>query len=543
MVAHDLVLISSNAGINLYAGNNEKSNGAFPKLPIVEEIEGMDGWNNFDYTRIVRHVGLLHGREMKHSEVSAYFVKKAIDYMRKNPERILKLTAIKTALFWGPVTVSNNMEIHFEKLNSPTLRYIPGFPVAISVAIVGLIQFLLGWKRHRDQSGSNLSVIHRQFEISILILFFIAVYFISFLPFFVVERFRVPVMPFLFLFGAYGLYRIGQLLASRSFYKAVYWTTLCALLYIAASRPIASYTPDLPRWHFLRGNAYEYAGQFDAATKEFRQAILLRPNYMEACYNLGRILVALGRPDEAIYQYSKALKVRPTSAKVHNNLGFVLAAKGKLDEAISHYSEALQTRHNYAKAHNNLGVALARQEKTAQALKHFSEALRIRPDFVEAQANYKTAMAAQEKLDRAIAKFHQAIRINSDDPALHYRLGSLYQRRGNLDEAIRQYKQALSVQPGFVQALNNLAVVYTIQREYEKAISVFEKILELRPDNGSSAYNIACIYARQYRTAESIDWLKKAIDSGYRNWDLIKTDKDLENIRGSAYYKALVRGR
>jgi hypothetical protein len=42
---------------------------------------------------------------------------------------------------------------------------------------------------------------------------------------------------------------------------------------------------------------------------------------------------------------------------------------------------------------------------------------------------------------------------------------------------------------------------------------------------------------------ESIDWLKEAIKRGYKNWDLIKRDKDLENIRGSSYYKEIIRGR
>jgi hypothetical protein len=41
---------------------------------------------------------------------------------------------------------------------------------------------------------------------------------------------------------------------------------------------------------------------------------------------------------------------------------------------------------------------------------------------------------------------------------------------------------------------------------------------------------------------ESIDWLKKAIDKGYSNWESIKTDGDLDNIRESLEYKRLVKG-
>ena len=40
---------------------------------------------------------------------------------------------------------------------------------------------------------------------------------------------------------------------------------------------------------------------------------------------------------------------------------------------------------------------------------------------------------------------------------------------------------------------------------------------------------------------ESVHWLKEAINRGFKNCDLLKTDRDLENIRGSLYYKELMR--
>ena len=133
--------------------------------------------------------------------------------------------------------------------------------------------------------------------------------------------------------------------------------------------------------------------------------------------------------------------------------------------------------------------------------------------------------------------------MNPEDPALHYRLGKLYERKGDLDAAIDQYQKTLSIQPAHSQALSSLAVVYALREEYEKSVSIFKKIIRLRPDNSGADYNIACLYARQNMIEESIDWLKRAIEKGYNRWDLIKTDKDLESIRDSSYYKELVRGR
>ncbi|MEA2015068.1 MAG: hypothetical protein U9N38_07200, partial [Thermodesulfobacteriota bacterium] len=54
---------------------------------------------------------------------------------------------------------------------------------------------------------------------------------------------------------------------------------------------------------------------------------------------------------------------------------------------------------------------------------------------------------------------------------------------------------------------------------------------------------IACAYARQNKREESIAWLKKAVDRGFKRWELLKTDKDLKNIRGTSYYRNTISDR
>jgi len=56
-------------------------------------------------------------------------------------------------------------------------------------------------------------------------------------------------------------------------------------------------------------------------------------------------------------------------------------------------------------------------------------------------------------------------------------------------------------------------------------------------------YNLACGYAVENKREEAMYWLRKSIEHGNRNWDLIKTDTDLESIRGSSSYKELIKGR
>jgi tetratricopeptide (TPR) repeat protein len=318
-------------------------------------------------------------------------------------------------------------------------------------------------------------------------------------------------------------------------------------------------------------------GRTTEAITHYSEALRIKPDYVEALNNLGLALTRQGRMVEAIRHYSNALRKRSDSELTHNNMGLALDKLGRTSEAINHYSEALRIKPDYKEALNNLGLAKARQGKREEAVNHYAEVLRIDPDYAEAHNNMGNALVALGKVDGAIDQYTEALRINpayvkalnnlglalsekgrtteaienlqkaleldAQNPSLHHNLANLYKKQGELDKALHQYKKTLSIQPTNFRALNSLALVYAAKMEYDKALSLFKKIIELRPNNADTYYNVACIYARTNRIEDSVSWLKKAVERGYKDWDVIKTDMGLENIRNSSYYKELIRGR
>ena len=179
--------------------------------------------------------------------------------------------------------------------------------------------------------------------------------------------------------------------------------------------------------------------------------------------------------------------------------------------------------------------------KIEAAISHFREALRINPDLSLADANLKKALAIQKSLEQT-AMIQQALKNNPDDPVLHFKMGNIYLGQGEISKAIGQFKNALKIQPQFAPAQYNLALAYAAGKQYDKAIESFKKMAALQPDNPNTYYNIAALYALQNNIDGCLEWLKKAIDKGYQNWELIKTDKDLNNIRNSAGYRELIKG-
>jgi tetratricopeptide (TPR) repeat protein len=299
--------------------------------------------------------------------------------------------------------------------------------------------------------------------------------------------------------------------------------------------------PDDAEIHNNLGVALEGHGSIKKAIHHYSQAIFIRPDYAEALNNLGVALARQGKDKEAIDRYSQALRINPDYAEAHNNLGLVLARQGRLKEAIIHYSQALRMNADYAEGHYNLGLALEGLGRFNEAFHHYSEALRIKPAYGEAHINLGNILVREGRTAEAVRHYTIALRINPDFEQAHNNLGFILAQQGKTDEAIRHYHKAILIKPAFVQALSNLAVAYTTKGKYDEAISWYKKIIDLRPDGAGAYYNMACIYSTKNKIEESIDCLKKSIENGFKDWDLLKTDKDLENIRNSSFFKELLK--
>jgi len=193
-------------------------------------------------------------------------------------------------------------------------------------------------------------------------------------------------------------------------------------------------------------------------------------------------------------------------------------------------------------AHNNMGIALMQEGKTEAAISQFQEALQINPDFKPAANSLKSALAIQRELELDSSKLKALLKGNPGSAELNFQLGNLFLRQGDQRQALEQYKKALELDPKFLPALNNMALVAAANKEYDKALALFLDVLNASPNDAETHFNVACMYSQLKRVDESIAYLKKAIDKGYANWERIKRDSDLGNIRDSSAYKELIQG-
>jgi tetratricopeptide (TPR) repeat protein len=448
VVAGDLVPITSNAGINFYIGNNETTDCVTANAPILGVYTGLGSWTCFDEPSITAAVEKIVGRRLKSSEVSAYFTRKALAHIAAHPARTVRLMARKAALFWGPAEVSNNEVLQFDRERSNVLRFLPGFPLALALAIAGLLLLCLEL-RAGPASKTRSPVDHsRRVELIGLLLSFVVVYFASYLPFFAAGRYRVPIIPVLLLFGAYGIEAVRSKIARRRIRDAAVWIGVFAVAYLGARVEVATYRPDLGMWHFLRGDAYRKQGNTELARVEFAEAVRSSeiPNAI-AYNNLGATLDRMGQKDEAITQFERAIEINPNFLDARRNLVTILLRLNRVDAAATQLAEIVRLDPTDVAARFNLGVCLMRESKAGEAVGHLAEAARLTPNNLNAQVYFARALVLAGRPVEAVAQYQVALKLAENNPDVRFELAELLAKNGAREETVAQLRQVLRLKP------------------------------------------------------------------------------------------------
>jgi len=283
------------------------------------------------------------------------------------------------------------------------------------------------------------------------------------------------------------------------------------------------------------------SGNIEEGLDNYRKALKINPNFVQANFNIGKVLATQKKILEAESFFKKVIDLDPMYEDAYHNLGVVYQMKGNLDLATEYFSKTIRLNPELAIAHYSLGSVLANQGKVDPAFEHLSRAVQLKPDFTEAIVRLKFITKIRDEVDAKIKKLQLQLASDPENPFIHYRIALENKKIRRTDKAFDFIQKALSIKPDFPQALQILAIIYTDKKEYDLAIHCFKEAIKLEPRNSYYYYNIACIYSIQNKTVLSLEWLQKAVDNGYNNWKRIKEDKDLENIRSTPEFQALIK--
>ncbi|MBU1702334.1 MAG: tetratricopeptide repeat protein [Candidatus Eisenbacteria bacterium] len=339
IVGGDLVLTTSNGGINFYIGNNETAEGIFSVDPAMEsDLEQAS-------TLLAEKAA---GRRLKPSEVSTYWFRHGLAFIAKEPGRDIILLGRKFLLFWNAYEIPNHFDLNFFERYSPVLRWTPfRFGTLIPFAIAGL---LIAWPMRRRLAIPAL---------------FVLGYLLTLLPFFITARYRLPAVPFLLIFSGIAVASLLQIIPgpwrSSDLPRPRPVLLIGGLLAGTALVHIPMYKPSdfFANQHAAIASVYKQQRHFGEAAEEYRKAVELGPRGVLFRNNLGVCLLELGRIDEGEEMIRSALVLDPDYAPALRNLGRILESRGDYDAAIDAHRRAYEIDPSLVEAGVNQGRLMA----------------------------------------------------------------------------------------------------------------------------------------------------------------------------------------
>jgi len=297
-------------------------------------------------------------------------------------------------------------------------------------------------------------------------------------------------------------------------------------------------TNDHPNEPFLMniiGACYVSLREFEKATKSFKKAIKIKPDYVDAIYNLGNTYRELDQLDKSIKSYKKVINISPEHEEAQHNLGVSLYEFGLLFEAIEHFEKALITNPNNTKIQINLGNILGELDQPYEAIEQYEKVLINEPKNSIALNNLGNVLRDIGQTEEAIEYYINALKINKNYSEAHYNLGHIYQALGQFEQAIIQYENTI--------AINNSPLAYqslSFLKNYKPNDPQITKMKSLLKSGNLSQLECIHIYfalANIYeKLGMQVDFFRY-LDEGNRlqkkesNYSLSKTSREHSSIK------------
>jgi superkiller protein 3 len=197
---------------------------------------------------------------------------------------------------------------------------------------------------------------------------------------------------------------------------------------------------------------------------------------------------------DALDYYHAALAKKPNDARLLNKIGITDLMVQRYKEAKKSFERAIHSDHGFADAYNNLGVVLYESKKYAAAIKQY---------------------------DKAIAR-------DNSSASFYSNLGAAHFSKKEFDPAVAAYQHALELDPDVFMRTSRTGVQAQLPSPEDRA----------RYD-----YTVAKLYAKMGLSDQSLDYLKKAIEAGYKDLKNVYKDVEFAELRKNPRFTELMASK
>jgi tetratricopeptide (TPR) repeat protein len=208
--------------------------------------------------------------------------------------------------------------------------------------------------------------------------------------------------------------------------------------------------------------------------------------------------------------------------------GDTLRSEKSYLDALDYYRAALTKKPGSAQLYNKIGINELQMARFNEAHKDFEHAIKIDHEFADAHNNLGVIYYLQKKYGAAIKRYEDAIKIRQDSASFYSNMGAAYFSKKEYVKASLAYNQALELDPDIFERTSHAGVLAQMSSPGDRA---------------HFYYVLAKLYAKSGITDRSLQYLRRAMEEGYKGIDDVYKDSEFAGLRKDPRFTELMATR
>jgi cellulose synthase operon protein C len=335
---------------------------------------------------------------------------------------------------------------------------------------------------------------------------------------------------------------------------------------ISALQAALKSDPDNGVGHYQLGLAFDQQGNLSRAETEWRDAVRLKPDLMEAQRALAAVSIRKSdwgslnqisstiitaqptTPDgyalrsiaeintrqvlKAEQDINKAIEVAPQSPIGYVQLGNLRLMQKQFNDAAKAYQKALDADPSNSDALSGLMNTYLLQKQVDKAIEAADTQIAKVPNSSAFYDLLGTALFNNKKDYKAAeAALRKAAELDKKNSDALLKLGQALRAQGSVDQAIATFQQSIKDNPGEISFYILLGELYEGQQNWDGAKGMYQKALQIQPDNPVASNNLAYV---MLQTGGNVDVAISLAQTARR---LMPDSPNAADTLGWAYYQ------
>lgn len=250
-------------------------------------------------------------------------------------------------------------------------------------------------------------------------------------------------------------------------------------------------------------------------------------------------IAALARPAAAQLAELDQIQVAPpmrqvqppsptaTAKELEEQADHLRSQKAYID-AVDYFQAAIAKDPSNASLYNKMGIAELMLQRYREAGKHFEQAVKRDPKLAEAHNNLGVVLYERKKYRAAIKQYKKAAEISPTSASFFSNLGAAYFAQRKFEEATKAYAEAVRLDPNIFEHSSRTGIAAQMSSPQDRA---------------HYSYVLAKLYAKMGDSDHSLQYLRKAMEEGYKKVDDAYKDPEFAELRKDARFAELMKER